>query len=165
MNNFKRITLLFFILTMTIGCDQISKKIAEDNLSSHNKIYYLGDTFRLQYVENDGAFLSLGSNWPISFKNLLLLVFPIIIIIFIFFYLLKSGNIKFYTFIALSLILGGGIGNLWDRVLNSGWVTDFMNIGIGNFRTGIFNLADVFIMCGYALLFLSLFNNKYKELS
>jgi signal peptidase II len=57
-------------------------------------------------------------------------------------------------FVALSLVAGGGISNLIDRFLYDGRVTDFLNVGIGSLRTGIFNLADMAILAGALLLIL-----------
>lgn len=54
--------------------------------------------------------------------------------------------------VALTLIAGGGISNFIDRLLNDGRVVDFMHMGFGDLRTGIFNVADVFIMSGLALM-------------
>jgi signal peptidase II len=51
-------------------------------------------------------------------------------------------------FVALVLVLAGGVGNQLDRVLQAGLVTDFINLGVGPLRTGIFNVADVAITCG-----------------
>src|SRR6185437_669837 len=57
-------------------------------------------------------------------------------------------------FVALALVAGGGISNLIDRLLYDGRVTDFLNVGIGSLRTGIFNLADMAILAGALLLVL-----------
>jgi signal peptidase II len=56
--------------------------------------------------------------------------------------------------VAWSLVLSGGVGNLLDRVLHDGRVIDFMNLGRGNLRTGIFNVADMCITFGVLLLIL-----------
>jgi len=56
------------------------------------------------------------------------------------------------TIVARSLVLSGGLGNLVDRIINDGRVIDFMNIGIGSLRTGIFNVADVYITVGVVVL-------------
>ena len=63
-------------------------------------------------------------------------------------FLLTRRNVDYRLFIAVSFILAGGIGNLIDRVSNHGLVTDFINLGIGPLRTGIFNVADVAVMFG-----------------
>lgn len=56
------------------------------------------------------------------------------------------------TVVAWSLVLSGGLGNLVDRIINDGRMIDFMNIGIGSLRTGIFNVADVYITVGVVVL-------------
>lgn len=56
------------------------------------------------------------------------------------------------TVVAWSLVLSGGLGNLVDRIINDGRVIDFMNIGIGSLRAGIFNVADVYITVGVVVL-------------
>ena len=66
--------------------------------------------------------------------------------------LIKSSQFDQISVVSLALILGGGISNLWDRLTNDGWVIDFMNLGIGMIRTGIFNFADLFIMLGVGIL-------------
>ena len=162
MKKIQKIILIGLILFTTISCDQISKKIARENLSV-SKISFLGDTVRLQYIENNGAFLNFGADWPAPLKILLFSVLPFGVLAYLFIFLLKSGKMDTTNFIALSLITGGGIGNLIDRIFNNGWVSDFMNIGIGSIRTGIFNFADVFITCGYGLLIYSLYLNKKRN--
>ncbi len=66
-----------------------------------------------------------------------------------------------WLLIPLSMILAGGFANLWDRILNGGVVIDFMNMGIGSLRTGVFNVADVFITFG-VLVFLGVELVRWK---
>jgi signal peptidase II len=163
MKKIHQIILIVLILLTTISCDQISKIIARENLSVKN-ISLLANAVRLKYIENDGAFLGLGSEWPSPLKILLFSVLPIGVLIYLFIYLMKSKKMNTYSVVGLSLITGGGIGNLIDRLLNNGRVSDFMNIGIGTVRTGIFNFADVFIMCGFGLLVYTVYvKNKENQ--
>lgn len=163
MIKFKKWGLLLLVLFMTIACDQVTKKIASENLSPVSRLSYLGDTFRLQYVKNDGSFLSIGSDWPTIVKILVLNIIPVLLLSYICFYLIKTKNIEPVSFIALSLILGGGISNIGDRLLHNGFVIDFMNVGIGSLRTGIFNFADMFIMAGCGILIFITFNKKRSQ--
>lgn len=106
------------------------------------------DTFRLQYAENKGAFLSIGSSLPDKVRGLLF-TFGIGAIVFgILGYLLFVPALPYATTIALSLVASGGLSNLIDRIAYGGYVIDFLNIGLGSLRTGIFNIADVAIMVG-----------------
>ena len=72
-------------------------------------------------------------------------------------FLLFRRDIDRVAFAALGLILAGGVGNLIDRVRLDGIVIDFLNLGIGGVRTGIFNVADIAITAGFLLLLPTLF--------
>lgn len=119
---------------------------------------FWGDFFRLTYVENRGAFLGLGNDWPDSVRWLLFNAGAFVIVGASGFWVLSSlrrdGGLSLSVW-ALLLIGAGGIGNLIDRLWRDGAVIDFMNMGIGSLRTGIFNVADVHIMVGLGLLLLA----------
>ncbi len=154
MPRFQRTYLMLLVLLSCVGCDQISKTIAKSSLEKSPPISYLGETIRLQYAENSGAFLSLGSGFSKRTRTVLFTVLSGVLLVALVGYILYNQDIgRGHTF-ALSLILGGGVSNLLDRVFNDGKVIDFLNMGIGNLRTGIFNLADVVIMTGMALVVL-----------
>jgi signal peptidase II len=70
-------------------------------------------------------------------------------------WLVRSSKLGRVDVIAITCILGGGLSNLLDRCFYDGRVFDFLNVGIGSLRTGIFNVADVGIMVGVGLLFVS----------
>ena len=72
-------------------------------------------------------------------------------------YVATSRRLQFAQVIAFSLMIGGGAGNLIDRVFNHGAVIDFVNLGVGSLRTGVFNAADVEILAGITLLLLQSF--------
>lgn len=137
-----------------IGCDQFSKNLAEKTLKATPAQAYLGNLFRLQYAENTGAFLSMGAELPQFARTWLFTILSGGLLVALFIYVLTSRNLGKKHVFALSLILGGGSSNLIDRVLNDGRVVDFMNMGIGSLRTGIFNFADVVIMAGMGLIIL-----------
>ena len=154
MNKTYRICLIAVLLLSTAGCDQLTKKIAKAELASAKPVSLLNNLFRLEYAENTGAFLSIGEHLP---SPILLLLSSLLagVIIFILVRLsLQNQDVKPSTLIGLSLIAGGSIGNIIDRVLNAGAVIDFMNIGIGRIRSGIFNVADAAIMIGAFILIL-----------
>ncbi len=148
----KRLALIVFLLCVLIGCDQATKKIAERYLASSPPISLMGDMFRFQYAENKGAFLSLGARLPKSASFLVLIVLPLIFLFGLLGYISFHQKIITSQLIGFSFIIGGGFSNLYDRIFNNGYVIDFMNMGIGNIRTGIFNIADVVIMTGFIIL-------------
>jgi signal peptidase II len=107
-----------------------------------------GDLVRLQHTQNHGAFLSLGATFSESTRFCVFIVAAGFALAGMVTYLIRKPDISAYDIVAVSLIVGGGVGNLIDRLLFSGGVTDFLNLGIGQLRTGIFNIADVEIMIG-----------------
>ena len=165
MNKWTKIITCILIITVCISFDQITKSIAVDELSFSPPLSFMGNLFSIQLVKNNGAFLSIGSNWPYFFRLIFLILFPVLVIFSLCIVLLKSNKFDRLSIVSFSLILGGGISNLWDRLMNDGWVVDFMNLGIGDIRTGIFNFADVFIMIGLgSLLVSSFYEYRLKKL-
>jgi len=161
MNILKRLSLILVILFFSIGCDQITKIAAEHTLKGDAPIIMLYNTIRLQYTENSGGFLGLGSTLASGTRFWMLFVFPMAGIIGMIAFSLFA-HIKPRELVMLSLIIGGGASNLINRLAQDGRVTDFLNIGIGSLRTGIFNVADVFIMVGAAGLILFILVNHNK---
>ena len=151
-----RAIVIFLILLVSIASDQITKRIAQASLAGYKTISFFHDVFILKYVENTGGFLGLGAKVP---ENIRFWVFSVLVAIFLvimFVYLVFSKSFTVRQVFALSSVLGGGIGNLIDRFMNEGRVVDFMNLGIGPVRTGIFNVADLYITFGALFLFLFL---------
>lgn len=147
-----------------ISCDQATKKLAKSHLMDQEPASYFHDTFRLEYVENTGAALSLGANLPQHYNFVLLSIIPLLVLLALFVYVLINIK-KFNTIriLAFSLVFAVGIGNIIDRILHDRHVTDFMNLGIQNFRTGIFNVADVCITAGVIGIFISYKNQQTTQ--
>lgn len=126
----------------------------EVHLSDGHVITLLNDTLRLAYAENPGAFLSLGASLPAHARTLLFqgavsLIVLGLVLAATFWPKLTRGQV-----VALTLLGASGLGNLIDRFLYDGRVTDFLNLGIGDLRTGIFNVADVLGVVAIVLLYL-----------
>ncbi|MBL0742342.1 signal peptidase II [Chryseolinea lacunae] len=150
MKRFVKVIFIFLVLA-SIGCDQLTKSVARRNIGEHENIALLGNHFTLMRVENRGAFLSNGSTLPEPIRFMLLTLMPAVVLALGLLYILTRKDLPHLVVLAASFIIGGGIGNLYDRV-RSGSVTDFLHIDFGLFQTGIFNLADVSIMIGTFLL-------------
>lgn len=142
-----KLMILVLVMSFSIGCDQTTKRLAEQMLKDSSYSFFF-DTVRLQFIKNSGAFLGFGSAFPEGVKFWLFLVLPIAFLLVASLFLLISSNINAAERVLMALMISGGAGNLIDRVLLSGHVTDFINLGIGALRTGIFNIADVAIMAG-----------------
>ncbi len=145
----------FFLLALvaaTIGCDQVSKHLATAHLMGEPPRSYFGDSFRLEYALNPGAFLSIGDSLSpglrtaiFSFGTGLILAVCLAVIV----RLRRPTGLM----LGLTLVVAGGASNLLDR-LTHGVVIDFLNVGLGSLRTGIFNIADMAIMAGIVLTIL-----------
>ncbi|MCA6073752.1 signal peptidase II [Fulvivirga sedimenti] len=161
MNQLTRNIILLLLLLANVGCDQLSKGIAREQLDYHRQTEVLGSFLSLIKIENTGAFLSLGHNWPEWIRLTLLTFLPIFFLSAGLYILLTNRKMSLLTASGLGFMLGGGIGNMIDRLLY-GSVTDFLHMDLGLFRTGIFNLADVSIMVGVGLMILDQFITKNK---
>jgi signal peptidase II len=149
----RRLLLVCVVLFPCVGCDQAAKVTARHFLPVA-PVTCMSGLLRLQYVENSGAFLSAGSNLSESGRFWIFTIFTGIGLIVLLAYVATSRKLQLTQVIALSLMLGGGAGNLIDRIFNHGAVIDFLNVGVGNLRTGVFNPADVEIMVGITMLLL-----------
>ena len=147
-----KLTTLSLVLVACIGCDQSTKYIAKYYLEGQGRYSFIGDTFRLGYSENTGAFLGLGASLPEHVRTIMFSGLVAIFLLVFLVYIIKSSDISKTGVIASALIIGGGLSNLIDRLVNNGAVIDFLNLGIGSLRTGIFNVADMAIMLGALLL-------------
>jgi signal peptidase II len=152
MRTLQRIAVVTLTLLCCVGCDQMSKSAARFLLASGDAQSFLGDSLRLQLVENPGSFLSLGASLPEHFRFALFTAAVAALLIGLVAASLFARRLQPWRVIALALVAGGGISNLLDRLLYNGRVTDFLNVGIGGLRTGIFNVADMAIMAGALLL-------------
>lgn len=157
-----RTFLIFFLILFNLGCDQLSKYIIRKNVAPYADHNFLGGHFVLTRVENTGAFLSLGDSIPVFMRIILLSVLPALALILGIGYLVRRKEIFLLNLVGISLIIGGGIGNVFDRIIH-GSVTDFLYMDFWIFHTGVFNLGDVSISTGVILILLSLFVNRDKN--
>lgn len=153
----RRISLVFSILIVTMGLDQVTKILARQSLSEQS-LSYLGGIVQLQHSENPGAFLSLGANMDPQTRMVVFTIAVAVVLLASLWSLFKKTDMNMSTTVSLSLVVAGGLGNLIDRALK-GTVTDFMFVGYGWLRTGIFNVADMAIMAGMAVLLFASFKS------
>ena len=155
-----RLILATAILSSFIGCDQATKRYATQTLQHSQPQSYLGDTVRLDYALNPGGFLSVGSQLSPTARFCVFVGLNLGVMIAVTLFLCFNWNARIAVFVSLTYILAGGIGNLIDRISNNGLVTDFLNVGVGPIRTGIFNVADVGVMFGAFVLFFCAYKNQ-----
>jgi signal peptidase II len=141
----KRVVLVFLIVTAVVVLDQITKLLIMTHVSPVESIRVF-PFLHIVHVKNTGAafgsFKSLGSTFFI--------VISVVAILFVIYLLMKNA----YNQFGLSLVLGGAIGNLIDRVLY-GKVVDFMDFFIGNFHWPAFNVADSALTIGIAVILIT----------
>lgn len=155
MNNLAKLSVISILSIGGIGCDQSTKLLAKNLLQFEAPKSYLNDTLRIMYSENTGAFLGLGDSLPPVVQTLLLQIVVAIILCLLLYYLVTNKRLDATSVTGLTLIFAGGASNLFDRVTNNGAVVDFLNVGIGSIRTGIFNVADMVIMMGAIVFYIS----------
>ncbi|MAK01746.1 MAG: signal peptidase II [Flavobacteriaceae bacterium] len=160
LNKKSRYLLITILVFLSIAFDQISKIWVRNNFESYSEKSIIGDVFTLIKVENTGAFLGMGSELSEIPRILLLIILPVIFLISITLYTYIDKTLDKLSIIGFSLIIGGGIANIFDRIV-FGSVTDFLYINLGGiFKTGIFNIADLSVTTGMILILISSFKRK-----
>ena len=165
MNISRRTFYIMLLIVVNIAVDQISKFIVRAQVIPHKETKLLGDYFVLTNVENSGAFLGMGSDFNPTLKFILLLALPIAVLSYVAYYIVNNKKLDKLSLIGFCCIIGGGIANVYDRIMY-GSVTDFFHIDLGGvFKTGIFNLADVSVSVGMIMLLIStiFYKEKNKE--
>lgn len=147
-----RTSLILLLVLINVGCDQVSKSIVREQIAYHDYIEVIEDYFILTKVENSGAFLGMGSDLQPGLRNIVMLILPALALLVMLGLLVFKANLTPVMVAGLGCMLGGGIGNIVDRI-RYGAVTDFLHLDLGFFQTGIFNLADVSILVGAVVLF------------
>lgn len=154
--------LIIVLVIFNVGCDQLTKTVVRANVSYDEQISVIDDHFTITKVENSGAFLSSGESLPAPLKFMLLNLMPLLVMTYGIYYLMTKTNLDKLTIVGASFIIGGGIGNLFDRIVY-GSVTDFMHIDLIIFQTGVFNVADLSIMTGMFMILLRVYTKKIAQ--
>lgn len=187
MNKAIRDYTIFFIITISIfAMDQWTKKWAQNRLSikksvmapppCDNKgplkirerhfpaveIVVIPGFWTFHYVENCAGAFGMFSNHSEEFRKPFFTIFSVIALIFIGWMSLKLTQLSWLFKIGLPMILGGAIGNMYDR-LSKSYVIDFIHWYLKDFHWPTFNIADVGITIGVALIILDTFLNKERK--
>jgi signal peptidase II len=141
----------FILAVFVVLLDRWTKRLVASHIAMYTHIQIIPRFFRLTHTENTGAAFSLFADSPSHWKTTLLIGFSLIAMIIVSVLLWKQSHVLTTTGIALSLILGGAVGNLWDRVA-SGRVVDFLLFYYRQYQWPVFNLADSAIVVGAGLL-------------
>ena len=149
----------FLLAACVVALDRWTKRLVAARIAMYSHIQIIPGFFRLTHTENTGAAFSLFADSPAHWKTALLIGFSLVAMVIVSVLLWKQTRALTSTGIALSLILGGAFGNLWDRVA-SGRVVDFLLFYISQYQWPVFNLADSCIVIGASLLVLEILFHK-----
>ena len=156
-----RIRLITILIIVNIALDQVTKVLARKHIEYNEIINVIGDYLIFTKVENTGAFLGMGSELSPALRLITLLILPTLVMIGILIYLIRTKDLTKYSIWGLSCIVGGGLGNIFDRMV-FGSVTDMLFLDFQFAHTGIFNVADMSVMVGTGLILLEQFFTKKK---
>jgi signal peptidase II len=151
MSNHQMRRLHFLLALSVVVLDRLAKWIVARNIPLHDSVQVIPEFFRITHVENRGAAFGLFADSPSEWKIAMLVLFSIVALIIVSALLWRNSHAMSTTGVGLALILGGALGNLWDRVL-SGRVVDFLLFYVGQYQWPAFNVADSAIVVGAALL-------------
>jgi signal peptidase II len=139
------------IAFLVVVLDRLTKWVIARDIPLHDTKKLIAGFFYLTHVENRGAAFSLFADSPGEWRIAMLVMFSVVALVVVSALLWRSSHAMTTTGVGLALILGGALGNLWDRLL-SGRVVDFLLFYIGTYQWPAFNVADSAIVCGAGLL-------------
>lgn len=142
--------ILLLTMAATVGCDRMTKHVASNVLAGTPGRSFLSDSLRLSYVENTGGFLSVGADLPKAARTAVFTLATGLMLLCAAVMGIRSRWSGWRAF-GLTLFVAGGLSNWVDRVVH-GRVVDFLNVGLGPLRTGVFNMADVAILLGVGIV-------------
>jgi len=155
----------FFYLLITAAAlvlDRVTKWQVQRRIELHDGITIIPGFFRLIHLENPGAAFGFFAQTPTPLKLGLLITLSIVALVPVSVLLWRSSRALSSTSVGLALILGGAIGNLWDRLLHHR-VTDFLLFYYHQYEWPAFNFADSAIVVGATLLVVDLLFSKTTE--
>lgn len=150
------------IALLVVALDRVTKRVIAKDIPLHDAKKLISGFFYLTHVENRGAAFSLFADSPGQWKIALLVMFSVVALVVVSALLWRSSHTMTTTGIGLALILGGALGNLWDRLF-SGRVVDFLLFYIGTYQWPAFNVADSAIVCGAGLLVIEILFARAPE--
>jgi signal peptidase II len=152
----------FLLALLIVLLDRWTKRMVASRIAMYRQIQIIPGFFRLTHTENTGAAFSLFADSPSHWKTSLLIGFSLLAMVIVTILLWRQTRALTITSVALSLILGGAVGNLWDRVA-SGRVVDFLLFYVKRYEWPVFNLADSAIVVGAGLLVLEILLHKAPD--
>ena len=154
------------IAALVFGLDRATKILVERNVSIWDTHSVIPGFFNIVHTKNRGAAFGMFSDGASELRTFLLIGVSVAVLIFVAVLLLQPSRAGFSgsrtTMLALSLVLGGAIGNIYDRIA-SGMVTDFLEFYVGQWHFAAFNVADSAINIGAAILIWELWKHRKAQ--
>ena len=150
------------IIAAVLILDRITKYYIQTNFSLYDVVAVIPNVFNIVHAENPGAAFSLLADAPLAVRRAILVVLSGAVMLTIGFLLFRDNKESASTNIGLALVLGGALGNFWDRVV-VGTVTDFIQVFLGSYEYPSFNVADSAIFCGAVLLIWDLLRGRKSK--
>jgi signal peptidase II len=148
------------IIAAVVALDYITKMWIQQNMHLYQQIDLVGDYVRLTYIHNPGAAFGIQLGRHSRMVFLILSLVALVALAVMFWFTSASNRTRL---VALALICGGAVGNLIDRIRIEAGVVDFVDIGIGDIRWPVFNVADIAVTSGAIFLALSLWRDERTE--
>lgn len=162
----KRLSIILTLLVFFAGCgcDISTKNWARKNLENKTSLVLIEKILELRYVENDSTAFSLLHNVDLKIKKPLLTILPILVLLFFLIYLYRIKDFSLLNLFTFAFISSGAMGNIFDR-LRFGYVVDFIHLHYKDtFNWPVFNVADMLVCAGAALLLISFLKNRKEEI-
>lgn len=154
-----RAKLAGLVVTVVVVLDQVTKRIVQTRMQLHDRIEVLGDAIRLTYIRNPGAAFGIHAGPNSRFIFLAISVIALGILAAIYRFTPAADRLRI---VSIGLISGGAIGNIIDRVTSAAGVVDFVDVGLGDLRWPVFNVADMAVTTGAIVLALSLWREDRR---
>jgi signal peptidase II len=149
--------LLAILLAAVVATDLATKAIIERTFMVNERVDVLGSFLRLTYIHNPGA--AFGINVGASSRVIFMVLSAVALVVLIWMYMYTPAADRVRRF-AIALICGGALGNLIDRIRSPRGVVDFVDVGLGNLRWPVFNVADMAVTTGAVVLAISLWREE-----
>lgn len=154
-----KVAVFFGIVTGVLVLDISTKLLVQRHLHLYQQIDIIGEYVRLTYIYNPGAAfgISMGEHSRLIF--LVLSVVALVALLAMYWYTPIADRVRL---LSIALICGGALGNLFDRVRQESGVVDFLDVGVGDIRWPVFNIADIAVTTGAIVLALSLWREEQE---
>lgn len=155
-----KVALFFMVIIGVLILDLSTKLLVQRHFYLYQQVDIVGEYLRLTYIYNPGAAFGISVG-PYSRQIFLFLsIIALFALVGMYWYTPASDRVRL---MAISLICGGAIGNLIDRVRSESGVVDFIDVGVGDIRWPVFNIADMAVTTGAIVLALSLWKEEQGE--